>query len=120
MMLRCRFPVHERVQTGVSYRSMLQQIGVIGAVIVAALMVRQVGSVFQWSNGLQVALGLIFVIGFGLYVRSLGKWLFVALLGIMILSGTTEVSTDLWIKELMQPEVQKLWELGLDAGWVLV
>ena len=122
MLSRCRFPVQERVQAGVSYRVMLKEVGVLGAVIVAALMVRQVGTVpiIGWSTNLQIALTAILVVIFGLYVRSLGKWLFAALLLIMIGSGTTEVSTDLWIKDLMKPEVEKLWGLGLDAGWVLV
>ena len=120
MLLRCRFPVHERVKAGVSYRGMLQEIGVLGAIIVVALMMRQLGTEFHWSGNLQIILGAIMVIAFGLYVRSLGKWLFAALLLIMIVSGTTEVSTDAWIADLMRPEIKKLWGLGLDAGWVLV
>ena len=62
----------------------------------------------------------VLLLGFAAYARSPGKWLFAALLLIMIVSGATEVSTDAWIKELMQPEVEKLWDLGLDGGWVLV
>lgn len=120
MLFRCRFPVNERVKAGVSYRVMLQEIGLLGAVIVAGLMVRQLGTEFKWSGYFQITLGAALVFIFGWYVRSIGKWMFAFLLLIMIVSGTTEVSTDAWIKELMQPEIEKLWGLGLDAGWVLV
>jgi hypothetical protein len=36
MMLRARFPVHERVKAGVPYKTMLQEVGIIGASIVTA------------------------------------------------------------------------------------
>lgn len=120
MMLLCRFPISERVEAGISYRAMLQEIGAIGAIIVACLLTRQLGTVVHWTLGWQLVIASILIACFALYTRSIGRWLFSALLLIMILSGTTEVSTDLWIRELMEPEVRKLWNLGLDGGWVLV
>jgi MFS family permease len=120
MMIRCRFPVQERVQAGVSYRAMLQEIGIAGALIIIFLMVGEISRYFELTQAWRYGIGGVLLVGFGLYVRSVGQWLFVALMLIMIVSGTTEVSTDQWIKDLMQPEVEKLWGLGLDGGWVLV
>jgi MFS family permease len=44
LMVGRRFPVHERVEAGVSYKEMLQEVGVLGALIVVAMIVRQVGT----------------------------------------------------------------------------
>ncbi len=35
-MIRAKFPVHERVKAGVPYKTMLQEVGIIGASIVVA------------------------------------------------------------------------------------
>ena len=117
MMAFCRFPINERVAAGVSYRVMLQQVGFIGAVIVSAMIVREVGRVFDWPPMVQLAVGGALAIGYGLYVRSLGHPLFIVLLFIMIPLAITELGTDSWITDLMGPAMG---EIGLAPGWVLV
>jgi MFS family permease len=117
MLIFCRFPVHERVAAGVPYREMLQEFGVIGALITTSLIVFEVGRVFDWPLAANILLIAALTIGFGLYVRALGRPFFIAILLIMIPLATTELGTDSWITSLMEPPMR---ELGLQAGWVLV
>ncbi len=132
MMLRCKFPVQERVSAGVPYRVMLREAGVIGCLIATALIVWEVTRVFMESGHLfvdfsalqvrwaRIGLTILLSIPFALYTRSLGRTLFSLLLVLMILAAITEVSTDSWIKDLMAPQVNKLWGLNLDGAWMLV
>jgi MFS family permease len=117
MMLGKKFPVHERVAAGVSYQAMLKEVGAIGALIVIALMTFEVGRTFEWSNNVKYVIIAVLTIGYGVYVRSLGRPLFIFLLFIMMPLATTELGTDSWITDLMAPEMAKL---NLQAGWVLV
>jgi MFS family permease len=117
MMLQCKFPINERIAAGVPYKSMLQEVGIIGSIIVVGLMVREVGRVFDWDTIVQVGVAAALVAGYGAYVKTLGRPLFVFLLLIMIPLAITELGTDSWITPLMEPEMKKL---GLQAGWVLV
>ncbi|RZA02663.1 MAG: MFS transporter [Sphingobacteriaceae bacterium] len=113
----CKFPLNERVQAGVSYKEMLQEVGALGALIITALIVFQLGAVIGWSTTVSVIATLVIAAGFGYYTRSLGQPLFVIFLLIMIPLAITELGTDSWISDLMTPETQKI---GLQAGWVLV
>lgn len=113
----CKFPLNERVQAGVSYKEMLQEVGALGALIITALIVFQLGAVIGWSTPISIVATLLIAAGFGLYTRSLGQPLFVIFLLIMIPLAITELGTDSWISDLMTPETQKI---GLQAGWVLV
>ena len=117
MLLGQKFPVSERVAAGVSYRDMLGELGIIGAFIIAALMVRQLGTDFGLSLGVQIAILVLAVGVYGAYVRTLGRPLLIILLLIMLPLATTELGTDSWITELLNPEIEKL---GFSAGWVLV
>lgn len=117
MMFARRFPLNERVQAGVSYKEMLQEVGAIGALIIVSLIVFQLGAVFSWSLTLNISIIALVTILFGLYTRSLGQPLFIILLLIMIPLATTELGTDSWITDLMTPAMS---ELGLQAGWILV
>lgn len=117
MMLGQKFPVSERVSAGVSYLAMLREVGFVGALIVAALMTFEVGRVFAWPLWLEVLVIFGLAGGYGFYVKSLGRPLFIFLLLIMIPLATTELGTDSWITPLMEPEMRAL---GLQAGWVLV
>lgn len=117
MMLRAKFPVHERVKAGVPYKAMLQEMGIIGATIVVVIMIAEIGRIFDWTLTLKVVVAAVLVIGYGLYVRSFGRPLFIVLLLIMIPLATTELGTDSWITELVTPVMK---ELGLQAGWILV
>lgn len=130
MMLRCRFPVNERVAAGVPYRAMLREVGFLGALIASALIVWELTRVavnsgwlgqsvtlddlLWWRVGLTVAMSLPIAV----YTRSLGRPLFVFLMLLMIPLAITELSTDAWIKELMQPVMRRVFEI--DGGWVLI
>ncbi len=117
MMLGRRFPINERVAAGVSYKPMLQQVGVAGAAIVVGLIVRELGNTFGLEGWVQLAIGSALVLAFGAYVRTIGQPLFLFLLLIMIPLATTELGTDGWIGSLMSPEMSKL---GLKGAWVLI
>jgi hypothetical protein len=117
MMIRAKFPVHERVKAGVSYKAMLQEAGIIGAVIVIVIMVAEIGRVFQFPLTATILVSAALIIGYGFYVRRLGHPLFIVLLLIMLPLATTELGTDSWITELVTPVMQ---DMGLQPGWVLV
>jgi len=117
MMLRAKFPVHERVQAGISYKAMLQEAGVIGAIIVIIIMIAEIGRILQWPLGAKVFVAGVLILAYSLYVRKLGHPLFIFLLLIMLPLATTELGTDSWITELVTPVMGKM---GLQAGWVLI
>ena len=117
IMIPHKFPVNERVSAGVSYLDMLKEVGVGGALIIVALIVFQMGSVFGWSTTMNVSITLVIVGIFGFYVRSFGQPLFIIMLLIMLPLAITELGTDSWIADLMAPEMTKV---GLQAGWILV
>ncbi len=117
MLLRQRFPVSERVAAGVSYREMLAEAGYISALMVAALIVIEVGRVFDWSLPLQILLIVAVTALYAFYTRSPGRVLFIVMLLIMLPLVTTELGTDSWITSLLEPEVVSM---GFQPGWVLV
>ncbi len=117
LMLGCRFPISERVAAGVSYRDMLKEFGGLGAFIVIALLIRELGRVFEISNAVQLAVGTGLLLAFAVYVQTWGRPIFIFLLLIMIPLATTELGTDSWITPLMEPEMA---DLNLQAGWVIV
>jgi len=117
MTISRKFPVNERVQAGVSYKEMLQEVGAGGALIIVALIVFQLGAVFAWPTAANIVITLLITAGFGYYTRSFGQPLFIILLLIMIPLATTELGTDSWITDLMTPEMNKI---GFQAGWVLI
>jgi hypothetical protein len=92
-------------------------VGAGGALIVVALIVFQLGSVFGLSTAISTVITGVIVIGFGWYVRSMGQPLFIFLLLLMIPLATTELGTDSWITDLMAPEMESI---GLQAGWILI
>ncbi len=117
LLLGRHFPLQERVAAGIPYKTMLQEAGTLGALIVVALMVREVGRVFAWPAALQLGVGTVLVFGWAAYVRAVGRPMFIFLLFIMIPLATTELGTDSWITPLLEPVMASL---GLQAGWVLV
>jgi MFS family permease len=117
MMFPLRFPLNERVKAGVSYLEMLKEVGVGGALIIVALIIFQLGSVFGWSTTANVIVTLAIVAIYGFFVRSIGQPLFIIMLLIMVPLATTELGTDSWISDLMAPEMASI---GLQAGWILV
>lgn len=117
MMIRAKFPVHERVKAGIPYKAMLQEAGIIGAVIVIAIMIAEIGRIFQWTLLVEILIASVLIIAYALYVRKLGHPVFIFLLLIMLPLATTELGTDSWITELVTPVMGKM---GLQPGWVLI
>lgn len=117
MMIGRTFPVNERVAAGVSYLSMLQQVGFLGALIVLYLIVSEVGRIAGLDQMVQWGIIGVGALAYGLTVRSLGQPLFVFLLLIMVPLATTELGTDSWIGDLMGPAMK---DVGLAGGWVLI
>ena len=117
LMFGRKFPINERVAAGVSYRPMLQQVGIAGAAVIVGLIVRAAGDALNVTDTNQLIIGLVLVAAFGLYVRTLGHPLFIFLLLIMIPLATTELGTDSWIGDLMTPAMAKL---GLPGATVLI
>ena len=125
LMLGRRFPVSERVTAGVSFKAMLSEVGVVGAAIIGAMIVRQLGDVFPVSESanvnlvVQVVAWAALVIGYGSFIGfKLGQPMFILLMLIMIPLATTELGTDSWISGLMEPEMAQ--SFGIEGGWVLV
>lgn len=117
LLIGRKFPVSERVASGVSYRTMLAEAGFISAFILAALIMLEVGRVFSLPPLISMAVAAGLAIVYALLSRSAGRPLYILLVLIMIPLAMTELSTDSWISSLMAPEMQKL---GLAAGWVLI
>ncbi len=119
LMLGRKFPISERVTAGVSFQAMLKEVGVIGAAIIVAMIVRQLGDTFALNNMVQLAIWAVLVLGYGAYIGfSPGQPMFILLMLIMIPLATTELGTDGVISLLMEPVMAK--DFGLAGGWVLV
>lgn len=117
LLLRCRFPVQERVAAGVSYRDMLREAGGLGMFIVLLLVFLELGRVFNVSNVIASGAALLVAAGFTQAVGSLGRPMFIFLLLVMIPLATTELGVDSWSTSLMNEEMTKL---GLNPVYVLV
>ncbi len=117
MLFGRKFPVHERVTAGVSYKDMLKELGALGVLIIAALMVRELGTDFGFGLSVQLVILAAVVLSYGAYVRSLGRPLLIFLMLVMLPLATTELGTDGWITDLLTPAAK---EMGMNAGWVLV
>ena len=121
LLVGTRFPVSERVAAGVSYRDSLTDFGALGALVTVYLISLQVCEnilkIEQYKFVWPLLPAVLAAGAFGLYVRSLGKWVYFVLMLIMIPLATNELGVDSWITDLMGPEMQRL---SLNAGWVLV
>jgi MFS family permease len=124
MLIRLNFPVQERVAAGVSYRDMLAEFGILGALVVGFLVVLQLMDFF--SNGgtrplstaqhaIFIALGVAIVAGFAVYTKSMGRAFMFFMIIIMMPLATTELGTDGWITGIMEGTLK-----GHHPGWVLV
>lgn len=120
MMLGQKFPIQERVASGVSYREMLQEFGWGSCFIVCFFVVFAFDSVFG-SLGLYagtiswwtaMALAAVPTIAFAAVYRSFGRPMFVFLLLVMILLATTELGVDSWITNLMTPVLAQFSQYG--------
>lgn len=112
-----RFPVHERVAAGVSYRAMLREVGAIGGLVAAALIIFQLGQILGYSTTVALTLTAIATIAYGVYTQSLGRAMFILFLLVMFPLATTELGVDSWITTFMGGAMA---EIGLNPGWVLI
>ncbi|MBL9163520.1 MAG: MFS transporter [Planctomycetaceae bacterium] len=111
LLLGQNFPQQERVEAGVSYRSMLEEFGWASAYIVSFLIlmgISQFVSIFAEPGSaplLTPKAGLVWAIApavlFGVFIHSFGRPMFVFLLVVMMLLATTELGTDGWIQDIM-------------------
>ncbi len=117
LMLGHRFPVHERIEAGVTDRDMFRETGAVGLFLVLVFLFGEFGRLLgqPWYAGVIAAAACAG--GFGLYTRSLGQPMFLVLLVLMIPLATTELGTDSWITSLMEGSMKAL---AMNAGWVLV
>ena len=130
MLLPIRFPLQERVAAGVTYREMLAEFGILGALVVGFLIVLQLmdffggvntfqaadGSLATWAKGLFIAIGLAIVVGFAAYTRSMGRPFMFFMILIMMPLATTEIGTDGWITGIMESAAHGQFH----PGWILV
>lgn len=125
MLLPVHFPVQERVASGVSYRQMLSEFGILGALVVGFLTTLQlidfatVGGTVEISIALKmffILIGVAMVVAFGLYTKSMGRPLMFFLVLIMMPLATTELGTDGWITKIME----SVTEGKFHPGWILV
>lgn len=126
MLIGRTFPENERISAGVSYKEMLGEFGTGGALIVGILLVLQLLDFFSngGANPLPLgtklgftAIGAAFVIGFGVYTKSLGRPFLLFMIIIMMPLATTEIGTDGWITGIMEGVADAN---NFHAGWVLV
>lgn len=129
MLISCQLPVSERVSSGVSYRDMLAEFGLMGAIVVAFLITLQLTDFF--SNGgksplstaqltVFTGIGLAMVSAFGYYTHwAIGRPLMLVLILIMIPLATTEIGTDSAITGIMEG-IAKNGPTPFHPGWILV
>lgn len=114
MLIRCQFPVQERVSAGVSYKDMLKEFGFGGAAVVAFLIFLQLDQTFPDNSTIFIILCGGMAVALGAYTMSLGRPLMFVLILIMAPLATTEIGTDGWISGIMAGIVD------FHAGWILV
>lgn len=118
MFFKPTFPEDERVQAKVPYSDMLREVGFLGATMASFLLFYELHRVFvgEPKNLIWISLGVGAAIGaaFGVFTKSLGKPLYFILCLLMIPLATTELGTDAWIRQLMEPAMGKM------AGWAIV
>ncbi|TWU26023.1 MFS transporter [Bythopirellula polymerisocia] len=101
------FPQQERVEAGVSYRTMLEEFGAGSAYIVSFLIVMGVSQLITVFGYAPVSpkMALLWAVPptliFAAFIRSFGRPMFVFLMLIMFLLATTELGTDGWIQNIM-------------------
>lgn len=102
-----KFPEQERVEAGVSYRTMLEEFGWGSAYIVSFLIIMGLSQMLTVFNlpkidlWLAAALAVAPAAAFGFVVQSFGRPMFIFLTLVMFLLATTELGTDGWIQDIM-------------------
>jgi MFS family permease len=117
MLAPLKFPVQEREAAGVSYKDMLAEFGVLGALVVGFLVTLQLLDFFPTANQyIFIGIGVAIVVGFGVYTKALGRMLMFFMVLVMMPLATTEIGTDGWITKIMEGVA----EGKFHAGWILV
>lgn len=107
LLVGMEFPQQERVEAGVSYRTMLEEFGAGSAFIVSFLIimgVSQLITVFGYAPvtpSWALLYALVPAAIFAFFVQSFGRPMFVFLMLVMFLLATTELGTDGWIQSIM-------------------
>ncbi len=105
-----KFPVHERVEAGVSYLDMLREFGWGSAFIVFFLLSAAVSQLLIVVNVIEPSVdlwlywliaGVVLTVPFGAYVQRFGRPLFVILMLIMCLVASTELAGDSWMQNVI-------------------
>lgn len=108
MMLGQRFPKSEASQQGVSYRSMLRELGLYGGAVICALLGlffnKDLGLDVPIAAGLGAALWVILAMFTGFYF---GPFLLAVLLLAHALVGYVELGTDSWITNITGAIMEK-------------
>lgn len=129
LLIGQKFPVQERVASGVTYMDMLKEFGAGSFFIVCFLLLAGIDNVLGVKEtslmnvlGLKdtllnsmklpnlevaklvmyTAIALVPTVLFAAFVRSFGRPMFIFLLLIMLLLATTELGTDSWISDIMR------------------
>ncbi len=118
MLIKQKFPVSERVSSGVSYREMLGEFGAFGALVAGTLVGLQI-SIFCREAGIApdlthksswiigIVVGVVSALAMGIYTKSLGRGLMAVLVIIMMPLAITEIGTDGWITAAMASFAQQ-------------
>ena len=117
MLTFAKFPINEREQAGVSYRTMLAELGGFGALIGFGLIAMQLADVFPTYKWVVYGIAGAALIGFIAYTQSFGRPIMAFLIIIMMPLAITEIGTDGWISGLMEEPMKAK---GFHPGWVLV
>lgn len=114
MLIGEKFPEQERVASGVSYREMLAEFGMLGTAIASLLIVMQLQQSFPGVPPMVfTGIGIAAVVAMGVYTQSLGNPLLFVMALIMIPLATTEIGTDGWIEEIMKGVAEGKFNPGL-------
>jgi MFS family permease len=117
MLIGVKFPEQERVSSGVTYKEMLSEFGILAALIVGFLITLQLMQFFPGVNTMiWIGVGVGIVAAFGAYTKSLGNPFLFFMALIMMPLATTEIGTDGWIENIMKGVA----EGNFDPGLVLV
>ena len=116
MLIKCNFPIQERVSAGVSYKDMLKEFGFGGAAVVGFLIFLQLDQTYEGNTTAFAVLCIAMAVALGVYTMSFGRPLMFVLILIMAPLATTEIGTDGWISGIMAGVMPD----GFHAGWILV
>jgi MFS family permease len=117
ILVSLKFPKSEREQAGISYVTMLKELGMFGALVGFGLVFAQLGQVFGWGSGVVWGLTGAVVVVFAAVTKSFGRLLLAFLIIIMMPQATTELGTNGWITALMEDPMKAA---GYNSAWVLV